>query len=242
MKTLLSWSGGKDSALALAALRLDRTYEVVGLLTTVSEQHQRVSMHGVRVDLMREQAMRLGLPLITIAMPPYRNFASPNPDTCPIDLPSNNTYEQTMLAAFADARNSGIEAIAFGDIYLEDLRRYRDVLLAQSGMRGVYPLWQRGTVELLREFITNGWRAVVVCTDDQRLAPTWVGREIDSRFAADLPENVDPCGERGEYHSFVYDGPLFAEAVPFTRSHVVTRAPFTFCDLLPDAKREAVAS
>jgi len=231
MKTLLSWSGGKDSALALDALRLDRRYEVVGLLTTISEQHQRVSMHGVRLDLMREQAARLGLPLIAVAMPSYRNLASTDPDACPIDLPGNSTYEQTMLAAFDEARRNGVEAIAFGDIYLEDLREYRERLLARSSLRGVYPLWQRDTAELLREFIAKGWRAVVVCSDDERLPASWTGREIDGRFADELPAGVDPCGERGEYHSFVYDGPLFSEAVPFARGALVSRAPFTFCDL-----------
>lgn len=234
MKTLLSWSGGKDSALALEALRRDPAYEVAGLLTTASEQYGRVSMHGVRLDLMQEQARRLGLPLITVAMPRYENFASPDGGACPIDLPGNNTYETMMVAAFDAARRDGVEAIAFGDIYLEDLREYRERLLARCSLRGVYPLWQRNTAELLREFIAGGWRAVTVCTDDERLPPSWSGREIDDAFAAALPEAVDPCGERGEYHSFVYDGPLFAEPVSFTKGDVVTRAPFTFCDLLPE--------
>jgi uncharacterized protein (TIGR00290 family) len=232
MKTLLSWSGGKDSALAFAALRRSGEHEVAGLLTTLSAEHQRVSMHGVRIDLVHQQAQRLGVPLITVEMPPYRNFAAPDAQTCPIDLPGNNTYEEAMLAAFANAREEGIEAIAFGDIYLEDLRDYRERLLARAGLRGVYPLWKRDTHMLLREFVAGGWRAIVVCTDGERLDASWSGREIDVRFALDLPLDVDPCGERGEYHSFVYDGPLFSSPVAFQKGDVVERAPFAFCELL----------
>src|ERR1043166_344950 len=139
MKTLLSWSGGKDSALALQALRDDGEHDVVGLLTTVSAAHQRVSMHGVRIELVREQARRLGLPLITVEMAAYRNDAAADPQACPIDLPGNNTYESAMLAAFARARAEGVEAIAFGDLFLEDLRDYRQRLLARAGLRGLYP-------------------------------------------------------------------------------------------------------
>ncbi len=169
MKTLLSWSGGKDSALALQALRSAGEHEVVGLLTTLSAEHQRVSMHGVRIELIHEQARCLGLPVVTVEMPPYRNLAAIDDQACPIDLPGNNTYEAAMLAAFARARDEGVEAIAFGDIFLEDLRDYRERLLDRAGLRGVYPLWQRDTRALLGEFIANGWRAVVVCTDGERL-------------------------------------------------------------------------
>ena len=235
MKTLLSWSGGKDSALALQALRAAGEHEVVGLLTTVSAQHQRVSMHGVRIELMREQARLLGVPLVLVEMPPYRNDATADAQACPIDLPGNNTYEAAMLAAFARAREEGVEAIAFGDIFLEDLREYRERLLAQAGLCGVYPLWRRDTRELLAEFIRGGWRAVVVCTDGERLPKSWSGREIDARFAAELPPSIDPCGERGEYHSFVYDGPLFRAPVSFAKGEVVERQPFAFCELLAAA-------
>ncbi len=232
MKTLLSWSGGKDSALALDALRRGREHEIAGLVTTLSKEHQRVSMHGVRIELIHEQAERLGVPLLTVEMPAYQNFAAPDAQACPIDLPGNNTYEAAMLAAFDRARENGVEAIAFGDIYLEDLREYREGLLAQAGLRGIYPLWKRDTRELLREFITSGWRAIVVCTDGERLDASWSGRQIDVRFALDLPPGVDPCGERGEYHSFVYDGPLFSSPVAFQKGDVVERAPFAFCELL----------
>ena len=232
MKTLLSWSGGKDSALAFDALRRSGEHEIAGLLTTLSAEHRRVSMHGVRIELVHEQADRLGVPLFTVEMPAYRNFAAGDVRTCPIDLPGNNTYEEAMLTAFANAREQGIEAIAFGDIYLEDLREYRERLLARAGLRGVYPLWQRDTRALLREFIAGGWRAIVVCTDGERLDASWSGREIDVRFALDLPREVDPCGERGEYHSFVYDGPPFSSAVAFEKGDVVERAPFAFCELL----------
>ena len=235
MKTLLSWSGGKDSALALQALRSAGEHEVIGLLTTLSAEHQRVSMHGVRIELIHEQARCLGLPVVTVEMPPYRNLAAVAVDddqACPIDLPGNNTYEAAMLAAFARARGEGVEAIAFGDIFLEDLRDYRERLLDRAGLRGVYPLWQRDTRALLDEFIASGWRAVVVCTDGERLPPSWSGRQIDARFAAELPASIEPCGERGEYHSFVYDGPLFSDPVPFAKGDVIDRAPFVFCELL----------
>jgi uncharacterized protein (TIGR00290 family) len=232
MKALLSWSGGKDSALALHALRRSGEHEVVGLLTTLSAEHQRVSMHGVRIELIHAQAERLGLPLVTVAMPPYRNLAANDEQACPIDLPGNNTYEAAMLAAFARAREDGVEAIAFGDIFLEDLRDYRERLLARAGLRGIYPLWQRDTRELLGEFVAGGWQAVVVCTDGERLPPSWSGRRIDARFGEELPPSIDPCGERGEYHSFVYDGPLFSAPVPFRKGDVVDRAPFAFCELL----------
>jgi uncharacterized protein (TIGR00290 family) len=232
VKTLLSWSGGKDSALALDALRRGGEHDVAGLVTTLSAEHQRVSMHGVRIELVEEQARRLSLPLVSVEMPLYRNFAADDAQACPIDLPGNNTYETEMLAAFARAREEGVEAIAFGDIFLEDLREYRERLLVRAGLRGVYPLWRRDTRELLDEFIEGGWRAIVVCTDGERLPPSWSGREIDARFAAELPPGVDPCGERGEYHSFVYDGPLFAAPVAFEKGDVVERAPFTFCELV----------
>ncbi len=242
MKTLLSWSGGKDSALALDALRRAGEHEIDGLMTTLSAEHQRVSMHGVRIDLISQQAQLLGVPLVTVEMPSYQNFGASDAQTCPIDLPGNNTYEEAMLAAFDRERGKGIEAIAFGDIYLEDLRDYRDRLLARAGLRGVYPLWKRDTCELLREFIASGWRAIVVCTYDERLDASWSGREIDVRFALDLPRGVDPCGERGEYHSFVYDGPLFSKPVTFDKGSIVNRAPFTFCDLVPALEPVLVTS
>ncbi len=233
MKTLLSWSGGKDSALAFDALHRGGEHQIAGLLTTLSAEFQRVSMHGVRIDLVSQQAQCLGVPLVTVEMAPYRNRGAANEATCPIDLPGNNTYEETMLDAFERARAEGVEAIAFGDIFLEDLRDYRERLLARAGLRGVYPLWKRDTRDLLRDFIAGGWRAIVVCTDDERLDASWSGREIDAGFALELPGGVDPCGERGEYHSFVYDGPLFSRPVEFDKGSIVNRAPFTFCDLLP---------
>ena len=232
MKTLLSWSGGKDSTLALQALRAG-DHDVAGLLTTASAAYQRVSMHGVRTELVREQGRRLGLPVVTVEMPAYRNHAAADGAACPIDLPGNNTYETAMLEAFERARRDGVEAIEFGDIFLEDLRDYRERLLARAGLRGVYPLWQRDTRELMRAFIGGGWRAIVVCTDGERLPSSWSGREIDARFLAELPPGVDPCGENGEYHSFVYDGPLFSSPVPFAKGDVVERSPFAFCELIP---------
>jgi uncharacterized protein (TIGR00290 family) len=212
----LSWSGGKDSALALQALRDERGVEPQVLVTTVTERYDRISMHGVRRSLLRRQAETLGLPLVEVTIPP----------SCP-----NAVYEQRWMDAFASPRLEGAEEIAFGDLFLEDVRRYRESLLARAGKRGIFPLWGRDTTRLAHEFLTDGFRAVVVCVDREQLDESFAGREYDERLLAELPSGVDPCGERGEFHTFVYAGPGFSKPIGCRVGEVVEREGFVFCDL-----------
>ena len=235
MRAIVSWSGGKDSALALQRIRGDRSVEVTGLLTTLSQQFDRISMHGVRRSLLEAQATALGLPVETVSIPtPAPDAAcgvtSPQPGAFTA-FPDNDSYEARMLAAFRRLRESGIEAVVFGDIFLEDLRAYRERLLAQAGLRGLYPLWGIDSRALVNEVIDSGFRATVVCVDGQRLDGSFCGRSLDHAFVAALPDGVDPCGENGEYHSFVHDGPGFRAPVRFSVGERVHRAPFWFCDL-----------
>ena len=212
----LSWSGGKDSALALRTLRDEHGLEPHALVTTVTSGYDRISMHGVRRSLLQRQADALGLPLVEVVIPPG----------CP-----NTVYEQRWMDAFASARLEGVEEVAFGDLFLEDLRRYREVLLAREGKRGLFPLWGRDTTCLAHEFIAAGFRAVLVCVDPKQLDGSFAGREYDDRLLAELPADVDPCGERGEFHTFVYAGPGFSEPIACRVGNVVERDGFVFCDL-----------
>jgi uncharacterized protein (TIGR00290 family) len=217
-RVLLSWSGGKDSCLALYKLLQERpSNRVEALLTTVTADFDRISMHGVRRDLLESQARRLGLPIHEIAI---------------TKAASNAEYESALRGALAGYRDQGITTVAFGDLFLADIRAYRDRLLADCGMVGLYPIWGRDTSELIREFIAFRFRAVLVCVDPVQLDPSFLGREIDERFLSDLPEQVDPCGENGEFHTFVFDGPLFSSPVPFSIGERVIRDGFWFCDLL----------
>jgi uncharacterized protein (TIGR00290 family) len=218
-KVLLAWSGGKDSAMALHELRRAGTYDVVALLTTLSEEFQRVSHHGVRVDLLDHQADAVGVPLCKLFLPKER---------C-----SNEEYEALMRTTLLEYKDAGVSAVAFGDIFLADLRAYRERTLAQIGMRGVFPLWKRDTAELLGTFIDLGFKARLVCVDAAKLGPRFAGRAIDRQFVADLPVGVDPCGENGEYHSFVHDGPIFRRPVHVKVGEVVQRDVRFFADLLP---------
>jgi len=240
MKTLVCWSGGKDCGLALHRLRANPSVDVCGLLTTFSEEFDRVSMHGVRRELLENQAAAVGLPLRAVFLP-----TPPAAAPCPIGsanaqgftaFPSNDTYDEAMGRALAGAKRDGIEAIAFGDIFLEDLRRYREERTAAAGLATLFPLWGEKTGDLLAESIASGFRAVTVCVDSRRLSEAWAGREIDARFAREIPAEVDPCGEYGEYHSFVHDGPGFRSPVAFERGEVVFRDPFWFADLRPSAR------
>lgn len=218
-KTILSWSGGKDSALCLSELRSSGVWEVVALLTTVTEDYGRVSMHGVREALLAEQAVAVGLPLVRV--------------TLPADS-SNEVYEKRMREVLEGQRADGIGSVAFGDILLEDLRRYRESRLAEVSMKAVFPLWRRNTRELALSFLARGFRAIVTCVDSSAMDGRFVGRDFDESFLRDLPAGVDPCGENGEFHSFVWDGPVFARPVPIERGEVVVRENrFWFCDLLP---------
>jgi uncharacterized protein (TIGR00290 family) len=213
----LSWSGGKDSALALWTLR-QRQLEPQALITTVTETYNRISMHGVRRELLARQAEALAIRLVEVAIPP----------AC-----SNDVYEQRLREAFAAAPLSTVETVAFGDLFLEDIRAYREERLAASGRSGLFPVWGRDTTELAHEFLGLGFEATLICVDPRVLDQSFAGRAFDRSLLADLPANVDPCGENGEFHTFVHAGPIFAHAIECNRGDVVERDGFVFCDLIP---------
>jgi uncharacterized protein (TIGR00290 family) len=217
-RAILAWSGGKDSALALYEMtRQDRT-QVVALLTTVTEGYDRISMHGVRRELLAEQAKALGYPLEEVRLP----------QQC-----TNELYEQRMGQALEKYHQSGIARAAFGDLFLEDVRAYREERLSRIGMRGIFPLWGRNTSEVARQFVGLGFRAVVVCVDTQALDRAFAGRDYDEDLLKDLPPEVDPCGENGEFHTFVYAGPLFHRPVRIERGEKILRENrFYYCDLV----------
>ncbi len=216
-RTLLAWSGGKDCALALYELTRGGDAEIAALLTTVTEGYDRISMHGVRRTLLAAQAAALGYPLEEVPIPPQ----------C-----SNEVYEQRMGQALEKYRRAGVLDAAFGDLFLADVRAYREERLGRIGMRPVFPLWGRDTGELTRQFIRLGFRAIVVCVDTQALDQAAAGREYDESFLDDLPPGVDPCGENGEFHTFVYDGPLFRNPIQVERGENVLREQrFYYCDL-----------
>ncbi len=217
-RALLSWSSGKDSAWSLAVLRRRDEVEVVGLVTTLNEAFDRVAMHGVRAELLRAQAEAAGLPLWPV----------PLPWPC-----SNEQYEALMSALLTRARDAGITVMAFGDLFLEDIRAYREKQLAGTGIEPVFPLWQVPTDRLAREMIAGGLKARLTCVDPRHLGAEFAGREFDAALLADLPAGVDPCGERGEFHSFAYEGPMFERAVAIRGGEVVSRDGFVFADLLP---------
>lgn len=221
-KVVLSWSGGKDSAMALYELRKALTFDVAALLTTVAETYERVSHHGVRVELLEQQALAVGVPLHKVYLPPER---------C-----TNEHYEAVMKRTMLEYRDAGICRVAFGDIFLADLRAYRERNLAVVGMTALFPLWHRETSELIQTFIGLGFRAYLACIDGSKLTMDFAGRPIDADLIRDLPQDVDPCGENGEFHSFVYDGPIFRCPVPVTVGEVVQRDTRYFADLLPDAE------
>ncbi|MFW5925252.1 MAG: ATP-binding protein [Myxococcota bacterium] len=214
---VLSWSGGKDSAMALHVLRGDPRYEVVSLLTTVAGEYQRISHHGVRLELLEEQAEAVGVPLHVLELPPQ---------------PTNAVYEQAMEEAMRHFLSRGVRTVAFGDLFLEDLRRYRESNLARVDMHGLFPLWGRDTTAMIHEFVDLGFRAHLVCVDGQKLTRGFAGRPLDGSLLADLPEDVDPCGENGEYHSFVHDGPVFTHPVPVRVGEIVSRDVRHFADLV----------
>jgi uncharacterized protein (TIGR00290 family) len=216
-RTILSWSSGKDSAWSLHLLRSDPRYEVVALLTTITRAFDRVSMHGVRRELLEMQAAAAGLPLWKIEIP------SP----C-----SNVEYDVTMLAAIQRAAAENIECVAFGDLFLRDIRQYREERLSGSGVQPLFPLWEKPTDALAREMIDGGLRARISCIDPRVLPASFAGREFDHALLADLPESIDPCGERGEFHTFAYDGPMFSRAIGICTGETVARDGFVFTDLL----------
>ena len=217
-KALLAWSSGKDSAWALHVLRQRGDVEVVGLLTTVNEVHERVAMHAVRTALLQAQAAAAGLPLWPV----------PIPSPC-----SNHEYEAAMSAVIQRAQAAGITIMAFGDLFLEDVRHYRETQLASTGITPLFPLWGLPTKELAAHMIRSSLRARLTCIDPKQIAASFAGREFDESLLADLPPGVDPCGERGEFHTFAYAGPMFRHPIPIEQGQIVTRDGFVFADLLP---------
>ncbi len=217
---VMSWSGGKDSAVALhELLRLDE-HEVVALMTSVSEEYRRISHHDVREELLDAQADAIGLPLEKVYLP-----SGPN-GGC-----SNDVYEQIMAETLTPFRRRGVETVAYGDLFLEDIRAWREASLTRLGMRAVFPIWKRDTTELAREVIRSGYRAYTSCVEGS-VGREFAGRLYDHEFLAQLPAGVDPCGERGEFHSFVFDGPLFRWPVPVQVGEIVTRDGRFYADLL----------
>ena len=219
MTLALSWSGGKDSALALGALRGSGS-EPVALLTTVVEDFGRVSMHGVRIELVRAQASAAGVPLVEVGIPA----------SC-----SNAVYESRMAEALASPVLAGVGTMAFADLFLADIRAYREEKLAGGGWSAAFPLWGRDTRALAREFIEAGFEAVLVCVDPSQLDASFVGRSFDNELLDDLPDSVDPCGENGEFHTFVHAGPVFDSRIEFSLGEAVMRDGFAFQDLIPSA-------
>jgi uncharacterized protein (TIGR00290 family) len=215
---LLAWSSGKDSAWSLHILKTHEDVEVVGLLTTINETFDRVAMHAVRRALAEAQAKAVGLPLTTV-MIPY---------PCP-----NEVYESAMTLALVEARKGGIRGVAFGDLFLEDIRRYRERQMQGTGLSLHFPLWGRPTPVLAREMIAGGLRARLTCVDPRVLPASFAGKEFDAELLEALPPGVDPCGENGEFHTFAFDGPMFGHPVPVHLGEVVSRDGFVFADLLP---------
>lgn len=234
-KAIFSWSGGKDSAFCLQKVLNEKTFDVAYLLTTVNDQFHRISMHGVREALLEKQAESIGIPLLKVT----------------VSEGTNQEYERQMEAILTKAKSEGIQYVIFGDIFLDDLRVYREMNLAKIGMQGVFPLWKMDTVMLIRDFVNMQFKTVLSCTNDAYLGKEWVGREIDETFIDQLPMNVDPCGENGEYHSFCYEGPLFKKKIAFsvgekvykpleiksqdmkTLSIQTTTKGFWYCDFIP---------
>ena len=216
-RILLAWSSGKDSAFSLHVLRGMGDVEVVGLLTTINEAHDRVAMHAVRRTLLEAQAEAAGLPLVIVRIPHH----------CP-----NDVYEAAMGRALEEAKGRGVGGVAFGDLFLEDIRRYREKQMAGSGLRLVFPLWGRPTTALAHEMLDAGLRARITCVDPRVLAASFAGREFDRRLLADLPPGVDPCGENGEFHTFVHAGPIFGKPIACVKGDVLERDGFVFCDLI----------
>jgi uncharacterized protein (TIGR00290 family) len=218
-RVLFTWSGGKDSAMALYELQRSESYEIAALLTTVTGDFDRISMHGVRCVLLERQAASLGIPLERVLI----SRSS-----------SNEEYESSMREVLERYKGDGIGSVVFGDIFLEDVREYREENLSKIGMEGIFPLWGRDTLELAHTFIAAGFRSIITCIDSNALGKRFIGRLYDERLLSELPAHTDPCGENGEFHTFVFDGPLFNEAVAFRRGRIVLRDErFYFCDLIP---------
>jgi len=234
-KAIFCWSGGKDSSYCLHKVLTEKLFDVKFLLTTVNDKFKRISMHGIREKLLDKQAESIGIPLLKVR----------------VSEGTNNEYEKQMETALLQAKSEGINIVIFGDIFLEDLKIYRENNLAKVGMKGVFPIWKTDTKNLISDFINQQFKAVICCTNDGYLGEEWLGKEIDESFVKQLPANVDLCGENGEYHSFCYAGPLFEKKIDFTIGEKVYKAleikadevcssptsiitkGFWFCDLVP---------
>lgn len=219
-QALLAWSSGKDSAWALHQLRHQNEVEIVGLLTTLNEAAGRVAMHGVRRELVKAQADAVGLPLWEV----------PLPWPC-----TNQQYEQLMQHVLQKARHEGIRHVAFGDLFLSEIRSYREQQLVGTGITPLFPLWTSldQTATLAQQMLSGGVRAILTCVDPKRIAPSFAGREFDHNLLSELPKGIDPCGENGEFHTFCYAGPMFSRTIPITHGEIVEREGFVFADLLP---------
>ena len=218
-KILFSWSGGKDSALALYSVLQNKDLEIVSLLTTVTADYDRISMHGVRRELLEKQAVSIGIPLEKVII-------SKNA--------SNDEYEEKMKEVLLNHKNEGVTFVAFGDIFLEDLKKYREENLAKIGLKGLFPLWKQNSYVLAKKFIDLKFKAIITCVDGKQLDGKFCGREYDDTLLSELPKNVDCCGENGEFHSFVYEGPIFKNKIPIKKGEIVLRDnQFVFCDLIP---------
>ncbi|MHB8525595.1 MAG: Dph6-related ATP pyrophosphatase [Candidatus Acidiferrales bacterium] len=217
-KAWLSWSSGKDSAWALHVMRQRGDIEITALLTTINRTHNRVAMHAVRESLLDAQAAAAGLPLIKV----------PIPSPCP-----NEIYECAMAEAMAQAGAEGVSHMIFGDLFLEDIRKYREENLAKCGMVPIFPLWLKDTRLLAQEMLVGGLRAILTCVDPKKLDASFAGRAFDEKLLADFPSGIDPCGENGEFHTFAYAGPMFASPIRVTVGEIVQRDAFVFGDLLP---------
>ena len=218
-KVLFTWSGGKDSALALYELQSRHDHEIVSLLTTLTEEYDRISMHGIRSILLEQQANSLDLPIEKI-------YISKNS--------SNEGYEAKMREVLQKHLTAGVSSVVFGDIFLEDVRKYREENLSKIGMKAIFPIWKRDTTELAHRFIDLGFKAVITCVDSNVLDKIFTGRSFDEQFLSELPATIDPCGENGEFHSFAYDGPIFKKRVSYTKGEVILRdSRFWYCDLIP---------
>jgi uncharacterized protein (TIGR00290 family) len=221
-KVVVAWSGGKDSALALYETQKEG-FEISALLTTVTEKYNRISMHGVRQALLVRQGYALGIPLTKIFIPPE---------------PSNDVYESRMASTLETYAKQGVTTVVFGDVYLEDIRAYRENQLSKMGMKAAFPLWQKPSLDLALRFIELGFKAIITCVDSNALDGSFAGRLFDEKFLSELPSTVDPCGENGEFHSFVYNGPNFMERILYTKGKSVVRDKrFHFCDLIHKGKK-----
>ena len=219
-KVIFSWSGGKDSAMALWEVLREGRYEVVSLLCSIAEEYGRISHHGVREEMLDRQAEALGLPIDKVYLP----TSGSHPCT-------NNVYEEIMREHMYRYQEQGIKHVVFGDIFLEDLREYREKNLAQVDMTGIFPLWKRDTTQIVHDWIDAGFRAYTCCVEG-KLGRSFVGRALDAQFVRDLPDGIDPCGEYGEFHSFVFDGPVFREPVPTYVGQIVERDTRFYADLV----------